>query len=216
MGTFGSKHGSSMTSYPSRRGQRDPAVDALRSQVVSAAHRILSEPAASPAFSLELAAARAGVARALVHTQFGSPAGLLSALLDELTTRSALELPRAFAHDDPRATLDAYVAIVGAFWDTERVVMRRLQALAAFEPDLAGALARCDEHRRDGLRRLIQRLAQYGARPARRDLLGTADLLLALSAFATFDTVAGAERKIADVVPAMQSLVRAALGLGQA
>ncbi len=205
-----------MTSYPSRAGRRDPAVEALRTQVVSAAHRILSERKASPAFSLELAAARAGVARALVHTQFGSPAGLLAALLDDVTARSALELPRAFTHEDPRAMLDAYVAIVGAFWDTERVVMRRLKALAAFDADLARAFARCDEHRRDGLRRLIQRLAQQGARPTRRHALDTADLLLALSAFETFDTVAGAERKIADVVPTMQSLVRATLGLGQA
>ena len=203
-----------MTAYPSRSGRRDPAIDALRSQVVSAAHRILSEPEASPAFSLEHAAARAGVARALVHSQFGSPAGVLAALLDELTARSALELPRAFEHEEPRAMLDAYVAIVGGFWEAERVVMRRLKALGAFDADFARALARCDEHRRDGLRRLIQRLAQHGPRPARRHTLDTADLLLALSAFETFDAMAGTERKIADVVPAMQSLIRAALGLG--
>ena len=45
-------------------------------------------------------------------------------------------------------------------------------------------------------------------------VVDTADLLLALSAFETFDAMAGTERKIADVVPAMQSLIRAALGLG--
>src|ERR1700741_261733 len=144
-----------MPAYPSRPGRQDPAVDALRAQVVSAAHRILGEPGASPAFSLELAAARAGVARALVHTQFGSLSGLLAALLDELTTRSALELPRVFALEDPQALPAESVAVAGAFWDTERVVMRRLKALAAFDADFARALARNDEHRREGLRRLI-------------------------------------------------------------
>lgn len=199
-----------------RPGRHDPAVDALRSQVLSAAHRILSEPEASAAFSLELAAARAGVARALVHTQFGSPAGVLEALLDQLTTRSAVDLPRVFALENPQAMLAEYVATIGAFWDSERVVVRRLKALAAFDAAFARALARCDEHRRDGLRRVIQRVAQSGVRMARRDQLGPADLLLALTAFETFDSVAGTERKIAEVIPAMQSLVLAALGLGKA
>lgn len=45
-----------------------------------------------------------------------------------------------------------------------------------------------------------------------RSNFGLIDLLLVLTAFETFDALASPERTIADVVPAVQSLMRSALG----
>jgi len=197
-------------SLRARPGQRDAAVDALRAKVLSAARSLLAEPAGS-ALSIDAVAARAGVARSIVHNQFGSVAGLVEALWDELAAHGALaELPRAFERSDARAVLDEFIAIFGRFFDAERLVIRRVKGLAAFDRELARELRVRDEHRRAGLRRLTKQIAARGGivEPGELDAI---DVLFTLTAFETFDALAGPERSILDAVPAVQALVRRAL-----
>jgi AcrR family transcriptional regulator len=206
-----------MSVRPRPPGQRDQAVDALRAAVLAAARRALSEPAGGPAFSVDTVAAKAGIARSVVHRQFGSAAGMLEALIDDILAHGSLaaELPRAFALSDPLQTLAEFIAVFGRLWESERVVMRRLRSLAGLDPQLERALLLRDEYRREGLRKLIGRLAQQGVKLAR----GPAeplDVLFALIAFETFDNLAGPGRSILEVLPAVQFLVFAAFGLSPA
>jgi AcrR family transcriptional regulator len=189
-------------------------VNAARASVLAAARRALAEPAGGPAFSVDAVAAKAGIARAVVHQQFGSAAGLLEALIDDILADGLLaaELPRAFALSDPLQTLCEFIAVFGRLWESERVVMRRLRSLAGLDPQLERALFLRDEYRREGLRKLLQRLAQQGVKPARGPL-EPLDLLFALIAFETFDNLAGPKRSILEAVPAVQFLVFAAFGL---
>ena len=199
-------------SVRARPGQHDAAVDAVRAKVLAAARSLLAEPSGT-ALSVYAVAARAGIARSIVYQQFGTVAGLCEALWDELAAHGALlELPRAFELAEPHAVLDEFISILGRFWHAERPVVRRVKALAAFDRELERALRVRDENRRAGLRRLIKRIAERGVQlgPAKLDAI---DVLFALTAFETFDALAGPERTVLDVVPAVQVLVRGALGL---
>ena len=197
-----------------RPGYRDAATDALRAQVLAAARRTLVERDGAGAFSVDAVAAKAGVARALVHQQFGTVSGLLEAMLDDLATHGALavELPQVFKLPDPLDTLEQFIAVFGRVWDAERMVMRRVRNLAALDPDLARALAKREDYRREGLRRLLTHLGRNGLSLARGPF-EPLDVLFTLTAFETFDSLAGSERRVLDVVPAVQHVVRAALGL---
>lgn len=186
----------------------------MRAQVMTAARRALVERDGAAAFSVDAVAAKAGVARLLVHQQFGTLGGVLEALLDDLAAHRALavELPRVFQLADPLATLDEFIAVFGRVWDAERIVMCRVRNLAALDAELARALAKRDDYRREGLRRLLTHLTRNGVSLARGPL-EPLDVLFTLTAFETFDSLAGAERSVLDVVAAVQHLVRSALGL---
>jgi AcrR family transcriptional regulator len=197
-----------MRAYGYRPGRRDPATDELRARLLVAARAVVLEQTAVSAVSIDSIAARAGVARTIVHQQFGSSAGLLEGLFDHVTENGCLaDLPRAFELADAHETLAELVSVYARFWDSERELFRRLKSIAAFDVELRAALRTRDEHRRDGLRNLARRLAQRGMRFAAEPL----ELLCALTSFELFDALAGPEREIAQVVPIMQSLSRAAL-----
>jgi AcrR family transcriptional regulator len=183
-------------------------MDALRARILGAARAALIEHTAATAVSVDSIAARAGVARTIVQKQFGSTAGLLEALFDQLTEHGRLdELPRALELADALAALAELVAVYARHWDSERELFRRLKSIAAFEPELQRALGLREEHRREGLRSLARRLMQRGVR-APADAL---DVLFALTSFEWFDSLAGPARTIVDVAPLAQHLARAAI-----
>jgi AcrR family transcriptional regulator len=81
-------------------------------------------------------AKRADVARMTVYHQFGSKLGLLEALCDSLAASGGMEqLATAFSLPEPFDALNCYILIFGRFWDEDRLVMHRLRALAALDPD---------------------------------------------------------------------------------
>jgi AcrR family transcriptional regulator len=191
-----------------RPGQGDPAIDAMRARLLKAARAVVLEQTSVSAVSVDSIAARAGVARTIVHQQFGTMAGLLEALFDQLTENGCLaDLPRALELSDAYETLFELITIYARFWDSERELFRRLRSIAAFDLELRAALRTRDEHRRDGLRNLARRLAPRGLRFAAEPL----EVLFALTSFEFLDGVAGSEREIAQVVPVVQGLSRAAL-----
>jgi AcrR family transcriptional regulator len=162
-----------------------------------------------PAFSLDAVAARAGVARAITQQQFGSAAGVLEALWDDLLSRGCLEqLPQAFANPDAATTLAELIAIYGRFWHRERGVIRRVRAFAAFDREREQALLTRDRARREGLQNLARRLAQGSRSPKLPASFTALDLLAALTAFETFDLLAVADRGIEDVIGLLQALSR--------
>lgn len=197
-----------MSPRPYRLGQRRAAIDQTRARVLAAARELLvsAEPGR---FSIDAVAQKADVARATVYYQFRSKAGLLEALFDSLgATGGMAGLADAFRLDDPLAALDAYVAVFGRFWGSDRLLHRRLRGLAALDPELGEALRARQEWRRRGAATLVTRLTgQIGLPPAERT-----DLLFAVTSFETFDTLAGDDKAPEDVVPLVQSLARAVIG----
>ena len=200
-----------MTPRPYQPVQRQRAVDEGRERIVLAARALLEAEDDEP-FSIDAVARRAGVARMTVYNQFGSKAGLLEALFDHLAVRGELvRMPELFAEKDPVKALDAFVALFGRFWTSNRRAHRRLRAAAIHDPELFAAIDSRNERRRRGLTELTRRLAAI-ATPT----LPAAELvnvLFVLLSFETFDAMAGENRAPVDVTPLLQRLARLIVGM---
>jgi AcrR family transcriptional regulator len=141
-----------------------------------------------------------------VYYQFKSKAGLLEALFDRLAQAGGMhDLPRAFQTADPHAALARFVATFVRFWASDPVVLRRLRALAATDPELEPVFRARDERRRDGLRVLVARLAP----PGDQDQL--VDVLHALTSFEVFDDLSQGGRSPEEVGALVRRLVAASL-----
>src|SRR5438876_9926401 len=194
-----------MSPRPYRLGQRQAATEQTRTRIISAARELLMTSDGFSTFSIDQVARQADVARMTVYHQFGSKGGLLEALCDALAASGGMEqLATAFRLPDPLAALDQYLLIFGRFWDTDRLVTRRLRALAALDPDFEQVIQARDERRRQGLRVICQRLVEKYGRPTAEVFDETVNVLYTLISFECFDTLAGPMRSIEEVVPVVQ------------
>src|SRR3989441_8313157 len=190
-----------MSPRPYRLGQRQVAADETRARILAAARDQLEE---ETSFSIDAVARRADVARMTVYYQFGSKRGLLEAVFDSLAARGGLRgLPSAFQQIDPRVALDGLIDVFARFWSSDRLVLRRLRAMAALDPELDEVLRERNEGRRQGLRVILSRLDSHGdsKRKATSDLI---DVLFALTSFENFDVLAGPERTPEQVAPLLK------------
>jgi hypothetical protein len=135
--------------------------------------------------------------------------------MDDLAARAEIgqRLAAVFTNPEPLAALLEFIAAFAHFWQTDRLIIRRLRGLAALDPEFDQALRARDEFRRTHLRRLVPRLTEAYDRPAPEVLDEAIDVLQMLSSPETFDTLAGEARSPEDVTPIVQRLARAALGL---
>ena len=202
-----------MSPRPYRLGQRQVAIDETRARVIAAARELLVS--ADPGrFSIDAVAQRADVSRATVYYQFRSKLGLLEALFDSVAAAGGMAgLPGAFGQPDPLVALDDFIAVFGRFWGSDRLLHRRLHGLAAVDPDLGAALQARQEWRRNGATALVGRLTDERKAPRAEVAPDVIDVLFTLTSFETFDSLAGPGKTPEAVVPLVQHLARAALGL---
>jgi AcrR family transcriptional regulator len=200
---------------PYRLGQRQTAAEQTRARILAAARELLMAGGGPGGFSIDAVARQAGVARMTVYYQFGSKRGLLEGLYDDLAARGGMQrLAEVFARPEPLEALAEFISTFGHFWASDRLVIRRLRSLAVLDPDFEGVRAR-DEWRRGGVRAIVGRLAEKHGRPVPESRDEAVDVLHTLTSFETFDTLAGATRSPEEVVPLVQRLARAALGLDE-
>lgn len=196
-----------MSPRPYTLGKRQAQIDEVRQQILEATRSLLAESSAYANFTVDAVARRADVARATVYYQFGSKAGLLEALCDRLAVTGGLgELPEVFTTPEPTAAIAGLVRVFARLWDVDRVVMRRLRALAALDPDVGAVIAARDERRLRALGVLVERL---GGDPGRQGHLVRA--LYSLSGFEFFDTIAAPGASLGDATPQVLGLVDALL-----
>ena len=201
-----------MSPRPYQLGQRKAASDQTRARILAAARALLMAPDGYSRFSIETVARQADVARMTVYHQFGSKSGLLEALCDSLAMSGGMEqLASAFQQPDPLAALNRYIEVFGHFWEVDRLVMRRLRALATLDPDFEQVIRSRDEWRRTGVRALLQRLLSFNETGKAFDEI--VDILFTLTSFETFDALAGTSQSLEEVAPQVQRLALAAIGL---
>ena len=199
-----------MSPRPYRLGKREEVIDQSRRRILDATRELLRDATAYPGLTVDAVARRADVARATVYYQFGSKTGLLEAVCDDLAEAGGMaELARVFTNPAPDAAIDGFITAFAGFWAADRIVMRRLRALAALDPDVGAVIAARDERRRQGLTVLVGRLPASAGAPAEQ----TVQMLYALTSFETFDTLAGPDRDLADALPIVTRLARAALSI---
>lgn len=203
-----------MSPRPYRLGQRQAATEQTRARIIAAARALLMAEGGFSGFSIEAVARQADVARMTVYYQFGSKVGLLEALCDSLAVSGGMaQLANAFRNPESLAALEEYIVIFAHFWQADRLVTRRLRALAALDPDFEQVIRARDERRRHGLRVLVDRIAgQYG-HPSPDNLDEVITILHTLTSFDCFDMLAGPDRSIEEVALVVCKLARATIGL---
>ena len=205
-----------MSPRPYRLGQRQAATEQTRIRILTATRELLMASDGFSGFSIDAVARQADVARMTVYHQFGSKIGLLEALSDSLAAHGGMEqLANAFRRSEPLDALDEYITVFSRFWDSDRLVTRRLRALAALDADFEQVIRARDERRRQGLRVLVQRLVEKHGRPAPEAVEEVINVLYTLIGFECFDTLAGSTRSIEEVTPIVRRLAHAALGLNE-
>jgi AcrR family transcriptional regulator len=172
--------------------QRVRAEDAARTRtaIIDAVFARLREAPAEP-ISIDRIARMAGVARSTVYAIFGSRAGLFDAVGRELLDRSGYaSLVDAKHQPDPRAYLRAGFRAASEMHAADRDVSRALRSMAQLDAQAVGdVVARMDEERANGMRRLAVRLAEQGLL---RDDLSVEDaehVLWVLTSFDSFDAL---------------------------
>ena len=205
-----------MSPRPYRLGQRQAATEQTRTRILTATRELLMASDGFSGFSIDAVARQADVARMTVYHQFGSKIGLLEALSDSLAAHGGMEqLANAFRRSEPLDALDEYITVFSRFWDSDRLVTRRLRALAALDADFEQVIRARDERRRQGLRVIVQRLVEKHRRPAPEAIEEVVNVLYTLIGFECFDTLAGSTRSIEEVMPIVRRLAHAALGLNE-
>src|SRR5207247_10536947 len=120
-----------MSPRPYRLGQRQATTEQTRARILSAARELLMASNSFSGFSIEAVARQADVARMTVYHQFGPKIGLLDALSDFLAAHGGMEqLANAFRQPDPLDALDIFITVFSRFWNSDRLVTRRLRALS--------------------------------------------------------------------------------------
>ena len=197
-----------------RLGQRQSATEQTRTRIIQAARELVMTSEGFSSFSIDQVARQADVARMTVYHQFGSKRGLLEALCDTLAMNGGMEqLAAAFQQSEPLEALNQYLLVFSRFWDADRLVTRRLRALAALDPDFEQVIRARDERRRQGILVLAQRLASSQKFSPDIPLHDIVAVLFMLSSFETFDTLAGPTRNLQEVAPLVCRLARATLHL---
>lgn len=202
-----------MTPRAYRMEVRQAAAEETRARVVTAARKLLSASGGIGAFTVDAVAAQAGVARMTVYYQFESKTGLIEAVFDSLEmVRSGV--PRLIAALELEEASDSLAAFVRTFahvWEADRLVIRRLQGLAALDPAFARVWHAREARRKEGLRQIAMRVG--GQTRRKLDVDATTAALFAIASPEAFDAIAGSEYGYADVAPLVLQLARKALGL---
>ncbi|HYB02009.1 MAG TPA: TetR/AcrR family transcriptional regulator [Ktedonobacteraceae bacterium] len=205
-----------MSPRPYRLGQREKSTEQTRTRILSAARELLLTDEGFTGFSIDAVARRADVARMTVYHQFGSKIGLLEALTGYLAEHGGMEqLANAFRLTDPFEALDEFVRVFGQFWQSDRVVTRRLRAMSALDRDFEEVVKARDERRRAGLRVIVLRIVEKYGKPAPETIDEIVNILFTLLSFETFDALAGSTQSIEEVSPLVQRLARATLRLNE-
>jgi AcrR family transcriptional regulator len=162
--------------------KRRAAAECTRGRIVAAARRILRSRRELGELTIDAVAAEAKVARMSVYNAVQSKSGLLEAILDDI---SASGLPEIFpASRTAVEALDSYLAAFAHFWEAERLVIRRLRALAVLDREVRAAVARRDRRRWKHTLDLAARFAEERGKPLSQECI---DIFYVAASFESYD-----------------------------
>jgi AcrR family transcriptional regulator len=182
---------------------RESAAAETRARIIESARALLSSQG-PVTFTIDAIAEGANVARMTVYNQFGSKRGLVEALSDDLAVRGGIRrLPEAFQAGDGLTGLEILVDVFTGLWEQEQLLIRRLRAVTTLDPELSRSNR--DARRRQALVVLLRRLSAETGRPPAEEIEAAADLLLVLTSFEAYESLAAEvrdRRSVAELVSA--------------
>jgi AcrR family transcriptional regulator len=198
-----------MSPRPYSMEKREVATNETRQRILEATRQILADESEA-ALSMEGIARRADVSRLTIYYQFKSRPGLLEALYDYLAMRGNMRrMGEVFREPDPYAALDKIVSVFVGFWSSDRLVIRRLRAMAALDSEIAKGIESRDARRRHIAGEILKRIMAAGKRKYDDDELNaTADVIAMLTGFATYDALASAGYSEEEIIAIIVRLAR--------
>ena len=141
-----------------RLGRRAEIVEQTRERIIDATRELVAREG-SPQASVEDVARVADVARATVYYQFGSKAGLIEAVVQDIQRRAGQgAVADSVEVADPVEALRQAFVRGSRFWASERSLVHGLTALAAVDTDVRRILTEVERDRLPLLARLVERL----------------------------------------------------------
>jgi AcrR family transcriptional regulator len=192
-------------------GRRQELSDRKRAKILATARAQL-ESNGLLNFSLESIAQQSGVTRQTVYNLFGTRAGLLEALFDQLALPGGMERMRSVMREtNAESALTSFVDVFCGFWGKDRLLIRRIHGIAATDPEFGAAVEARNRRRQGAAARIVGLLdATHGKRTG-QEHSQRATTLWALTSFEFFDALAEGCGSIAGAAQLVQSLVKGAL-----
>lgn len=192
-------------------GRRQELSDRKRAKILATARTQL-EANGLLNFSLESIARQSGVTRQTVYNLFGTRAGLLEALFDQLAMAGGMERMRSVMQEtNAESALTSFVDVFCGFWGKDRLLIRRIHGIAAIDPEFGAAVEARNRRRQGAAARIVGQLdAAHGKRTG-QEHSQRATTLWALTSFEFFDALADGCGSIAGAAQLVQSLVKSAL-----
>jgi AcrR family transcriptional regulator len=198
-----------MSPRPYSMEKREVATAETRQRILEATRQILADES-EEALSMDAIARQADVSRLTIYYQFNSRPGLLEALYDHLAARGNMRrMAEVFHEPDPHAALDKMVSVFVGFWSSDRVVIRRLRAMAALDPEIAHGIESRDARRRHIAGEILKRITPRGKTNYNdKQFNRTADVIAMLTGFATYDALASAGHSEQEIIAIIARLAR--------
>lgn len=172
---------------PYSLGKRLEQSDGRRRKILAAAREQL-ESGGLPNLKLDALARAGGVTRQTVHNLFGTKAGVIEALFDQMAHEGGLEQMRSVMQQaDPSVMLKGFIEVFTTFWSKDRLLVRRIHGIAAVDPEFGAAVAARNQRRRMASNRVVEACCGAGVDEDNRP---KSAVLYALTSFEFFDALA--------------------------
>jgi AcrR family transcriptional regulator len=158
-------------------------------------------------------AQKTGVTRQTVHNLFGTKAGLLEALFDQLALDGGMEKMReVMQQPSPDLMLAGFVDVFIGFWRKNRLLFRRIHGIAAIDPEFGAALQARNKRRHMAATRIVGLFGSPDGKRRERETEMRAAELCALTSFEFFDALVESCGNESDAAKSVLDLAKLAVG----
>jgi len=169
-----------------QKARADSAADTRR-RIIDVTRELLTR-APLESVSLPAIAEEAEVARSTVYTIFGSREGLMVAVAEDLLERGGFaRIGQALRGPDVVRAFEISMDVAMELYSQEHAVSQALLSLSAVDRDASSAAARLNFGRREGMRKLAQRMHDQGVLRDDVTVDEAADVLWIITSFETFE-----------------------------
>jgi AcrR family transcriptional regulator len=194
---------------PYALGRRLELSDQKRAAILAAAKTQLAANGYLQ-LTMDTLARESGVTRQTIHNLFGTKAGVLEALFDQLALDGGMERMRnVMQQTNTESMLATFVEVFADFWSRDRLLIRRIHGIAAIDPEFGAAVEARNRRRRMAAARIVDQLGDGGRDP--EDKTQRIATLYALTSFEFFDALAEGYGNVNDAASSVLVLVRKAL-----
>ncbi len=160
---------------------------------------------------MESLAKASGVTRQTIHNLFGTRAGVLEALFDQIAIGGGMERMReVMTASSPEAMLDGFIGVFSNFWAKNRLLLRRIHGIAAIDLEFGKAVQARNQRRQMAASRVLERLDGGTGAEGRQE---RAARLVALTSFEFFDALGEALGSTESAQKQLPGVIKGALNM---